>query len=183
MDRHYVRYDYNKDWFLSSADIWYESNNGEKNNQVKMELFPLGATYNGFTAKLFLGYDKATENPGQTPNGDGKLKSRFETQIRLYAPIYTYDAFSLTAEGRFTLAETAKYTHKSNGEKMGYSVYKNFGRTRLYLRGNYKVSDNFSVYGYYGYEFRSLETKDGGIKPEIGDKSYHDVGIGWNYTF
>ena len=188
-DRHYVRYAYGHDWFLSSADVWYESANGAKNNQMRMELFPLGATYKGFTAKWFVQYDKTIKNPGQVVNpgkdddGDGKQKSYFETQIRLYAPIYSDDAFSLSAEGRFTLAARAKYTDKANGDKQGYAVYKDFGRTRLYLKGNYKVTDAFSVYGYYGYEFRSFKTKDGGAKPATGDKNYHDVGIGWNYTF
>ncbi|WP_410208043.1 hypothetical protein [Fusobacterium sp.] len=172
MDRHYVRYDYSKDWFLSSADIWYESNNGPENNQIKMELFPLGVTYNGFTAKWFVNYNRHIKS---ADNGE---KSYYEHQIRLYAPLYSYDAFALTAEGRFTLA-----SGKTVKDNAPYSYYKNFGRTRLYLRGNYKVTDNFSLYGYYGYEFRSFKTKNGGSKPETGDKAYHDVGIGWNYTF
>ena len=54
-DRHYARYSYKDGWFLSSADVWYQSNNGPKNNQIRMELFPLGVTYKGITAKWFVG--------------------------------------------------------------------------------------------------------------------------------
>lgn len=173
MDRHYVRYTYNHDWFLSSADVWFQSDNKPNNNQIRMELFPLGATYNGFTAKWFVAYDKSIKS---NPTND--VKSYYEHQIRLYAPIYSDDTFSLNAEGRFTLA-----SGKTVKDHAPYNYYKNFGRTRLYLKGSYKVTDSFSVYGYYGYEFRSFKTKNGGSKPAVGDKSYHDVGIGWNYTF
>lgn len=173
MDRHYVRYAYAHDWFLSSADIWLQSDNGVNNNQIRMELFPLGATYKGFTAKWFVAYDKKIKS-----HPADHIKSYYEHQIRLYAPIYSDDAFGLSAEGRFTLA-----SGKTVEDHAGYNYYKNFGRTRLYLKGNYKVTDSFSVYGYYGYEFRSFKTKNGGTKPATGDKNYHDVGIGWNYTF
>lgn len=173
VDKHYIRYDYAHDWFTSSADIWYASVNEHNNNNVEMELFPLGVKYNGFAAKWFVNYGKNIKS-----NPANHVKSFYEHQIRLYAPVYSDDAFALSAEGRFTLA-----AGKSVKDNAPYSYYKNFGRTRLILNASYKVTDSFSVYGFYGYEFRSFKTKNEGTKPAVGDKSYHDVGIGWNYTF
>ena len=176
-DRHYIRYDYAHDWFTSSADIWYASVNEHNNNNVEMELFPLGVQYNGFAAKWFVNYKKNIKS-----NPKDGVKSYYEHQIRLYAPIYSDDAFALSAEGRFTLVSDSKV--KDNAP---YRRYKDFGRTRLYLKANYKVTDAFSVYGTYGYEFRSFKYKNGATKNDadfyVGNKSYHDVTVGWNYTF
>ncbi|QNM15479.1 hypothetical protein [Fusobacterium hominis] len=172
MDRHYARYAYQKDLFRSSADVWFESKNGHGNNQIRMELFPVGVQYKGFGAKWFFAYNRTID-----PAKDGQ-KSSYENQIRLYAPLYSNDRFSLSTEGRFTI-----HADKDMKNGAGYNYYKNFGRTRIYLRGNYKVTENFGLFGYYGYEFRSFKTKDGGSKPKAGDKNYQDIGLGWTYTF
>ena len=172
MDRHYARYAYQQNWFSSAADIWFESKNGSDNNQIRMELFPVGVQYKGFAAKWFVAYDRTID---AAENGQ---KSYYEHQIRLYAPLYSNDRFSLSTEGRFTL-----HSGKDMENGAGYNYYKNFGRTRIYLRGNYKVTENFGLFGYYGYEFRSFKTKDGGSKPTVGDKNYQDIGLGWTYTF
>ena len=142
MDRHYARYAYQQNWFSSAADIWFESKNGSDNNQIRMELFPVGVQYKGFAAKWFVAYDRTID---AAENGQ---KSYYEHQIRLYAPLYSNDRFSLSTEGRFTL-----HSGKDMENGAGYNYYKNFGRTRIYLRGNYKVSENFGLFGYYGYEF------------------------------
>lgn len=173
-DRHYARYSYKDGWFLSSADVWYQSNNGPKNNQIRMELFPLGVTYKGITAKWFVAYNRYIDG-GMSKKSE---KSSYEHQIRLYAPLYSNDVFSLSTEGRFTI-----HSGKTVENHVGYSYYKDFGRTRLYLKVNYKVSENFSVFGQYGYEFRDFKVKNNGEKPKTGDKNYQTAAIGWNYKF
>ena len=175
MDRHYVRYTYAQDWFTSAADIWFESTNDSNNNKIKMELFPIGVKYNGFTAKWFVNY---VRNIKSVESGE---KSYYEHQIRVHAPIYSDDALSLGIDGRFTLAAGKSV---KGGEE--YRHYKNFGRTRLDLVAGYKVTESFDVYGKYGYEFRSMKYKNGGSEETMGKakaKSYQHVVLGWNYTF
>ena len=169
-----IRDRYKDGWFLSSADVWYQSNNGPKNNQIRMELFPLGVTYKGITAKWFVAYNRYIDG-GMSKKSE---KSSYEHQIRLYAPLYSNDVFSLSTEGRFTI-----HSGKTVENHVGYSYYKDFGRTRLYLKVNYKVSENFSVFGQYGYEFRDFKVKNNGEKPKTGDKNYQTAAIGWNYKF
>ena len=179
-DRHYLRYSYQHDWFLSSGDVWYQANSGERNNDYEMELFPLGVTYNGFTATWFVNYKRNTKVDA------GEMKSAYEHQIRVHAPIYSDDSLALGIDGRFTLAADESYKDE-DGKTPEYAHFKNFGRTRLDLVASYKITDSFDIYGKYGYEFRSFKYKNGASKDKedfrVGNKNYQHVVLGWNYTF
>lgn len=190
-DRHYARWAYTNDWFWSSGDVWYEATNQSQtyakdkgtpvyeNDWVKAEVFPVGVKYGDLKVGYFLNYEVAT--------GDvkaGEQEDKIEHQIRLYYPLYKGEKFSLNFEGRFTIAEEKNYKD-TEGKETGYRHYDDFGRTRLYLRPSYKVSDSLTVYGYYGYEFKDYKYENGKTRADFHKESdnYQDIGIGWNYTF
>ena len=88
-----------------------------------------------------------------------EIKEYFEHQIRAYATLYKGERLTLTTEGRFTIS--AENDYEGVGET-AYRHYDDFGRNRLYLGADYKVTENLNVYGKYGYEFRDwkLEGKN-----------------------
>lgn len=179
-DRHYARWAYTNDWFWSSGDVWYEATNTNgvgSPDWYKAEVFPVGIKYGDLKAGYFLNYNWVAGNVK-----DGEQEDYIEHQIRLYYPLYKGEKFNLNFEGRFTLAADLGY----KGTKE-YRHYDNFGRTRLYLRPSYKVSEALTVYGYYGYEFKDYKYENKATRQTFdgkgGSNNYQDIGIGWNYTF
>lgn len=176
MDRHYLRYSYNHNMFWTAGDVFYTYNNGKDNNVFHAELYPLGVKYSSVKAGWFVKYSKNIHPKA------GNQDAYLENQLRVWAPLYSDDAFSLSVEGRFTLAADKKMRKNADGTKPGYNVLKP-GTTRLYLRGNYKATESLSLYGYVGYELRGYNYKDGAKKASPESKNYQDIGLGWTYTF
>lgn len=183
-DRWYGRWDYANNWFWSAGDVWYEATNegdGEKytsdTDWVKAEVFPLGFKYKDLKVGYFLNYEFTVGS-----DSEGQKDEYTEHQIRLYYPLYKGEKFSLNFEGRFTLSAENGYV-SGKGEENGRH-YDDFGRTRLYLKPSYKVSDSLTVYGYYAYEWRDWEYEKNAVEAEIhGGDNYQDIGLGWTYTF
>lgn len=177
-DRHYARWDYSKDWFWSSGDVWYESNNGTPGatDNINSEFFPVGVKFGDLKVGYFINYQ---ENVGDIANGDAE--NYFEHQLRVWHPLYKGEKFFLDFEGRLTISADSDY----EGKEPGYRHYDDFGRIRLYLRPTYKVSDSLTVYGYYGYEFKDYKYENGAKRSgyHAENDNYQDIGIGWNYTF
>ena len=181
-DRHYARWDYSKDWFWSSGDVWYEAKNGKKGatDNINSEFFPVGVKFGDLKVGYFVNYK---ENVG---NVSAKAEENyFEHQLRVYYPLYKGEKFFLNFEGRFTLSTDADYKDDKDGSAAKYRHYDDFGRTRLYLRPTYKVSDALTVYGYYGYEFKDYKYENDAKRSDYHKENdnYQDIGIGWNYTF
>ena len=191
-DRYYARWDYSgsNNMFFSWGDVWYEANNDDEKkgdntpDYIKAETLPIGLKFGDIKVGYYFQYYGAL---GDTEKTDTHYESEMEHQIRLYAPLYKGEKFNLNLEGRFTIAESqdwnedGKYT--ANG---GYRKYDDFGRTRIYLRPSYKVSDSLTVYGYYAYEWRDFDYKEKDTRKNYDGKAkenYQDIGLGWTYTF
>ena len=176
-DRYYARYDFNHGMFYSTGDVWYEATNENGTNGVtdwvKAEIFPVGVKFGPVKVAYFVNYEKAVGSLE-----DGEQEDYFEHQIRAYATLYKGERLTLTTEGRFTIAADKGY----EGKEPGYRHYDDFGRNRLYLGADYKVSDNLNVYGKFGYEMREWKLENG-YKDDHTEKYYQDFVVGWKYTF
>lgn len=181
-DRYYGRAEWNYGMVYGAADVWYQSVNGNGNDNLEAEIFPVGINYGAFKAAWFVNYWKSI---GNTEIGD---KTEYlENQIRLYADLYKGEKLTLSAEARITLTADVDY---EGGKKVAKSpkansveyVYKDFGRNRFYLGASYQVTESLNVYGKYGYEFREMEIVNTGERTD-SQNYYGDFIVGWNYTF
>ena len=172
LERFMARYDYSHGMFLSSGDFWYQVN--DKNNDpdtLRAEWFPIGVKIGPVTAKYLCDY---TEIVGGI-SGEEK-KSSVEHQLRLYAPLYTWNKLCLSTEARITLHAEEEYN-----KTKGYSTYEDFGRNRLYLKANYALTENLDVFGTFGYEMRKYKGKEGANN--ANDDYWSNVVVGYNYKF
>ena len=176
-DRYYVRGAWNHGFLYGSADVWYESRtnegaNTDKNDALRAEVFPIGVQYNGMKLGWFVDYTKTL----------GTLKANsmeesFEHQLRFYAPLYKGERLTVQTEIRHTLHNNKEYK-----EKTAHTVYDDFGRTRVYLKNNYKVNEALDVYFNYAYEVRDWAAKDGEQNTD-SNKYFGDIVFGWKYKF
>lgn len=178
-DRYYVRWDYSKEWFWSSGDVWYTADNeGDARDHVDLEIFPLGVKYGVFKAGWFVNY---VEYIGS--DVEGTKENYLENQIRAYMNLYKDEKLSIDTEVRVTLNSDADYTGgKKNALKADDTLYKDFGRNRVYLGASYNVNEALNVYAKYGYEFRDLELVQTG-KDTDSNSYFGDFIVGWNYKF
>lgn len=192
LDRHYARWDYSKDWFWSSGDVWYESNNGTPGatDNINSEFFPIGVKFGDLKIGYFVNYQKFVGDLSVAKDAKGNItggaqEDYFEHQLRVWHPLYKGEKFFLDFEGRVSLSTSADYKDYPNGVSTKNRHYDDFGRIRLYLRPTYKVSDSLTVYGYYGYEFKDYKYENGAKRSDYHDANdnYQDIGIGWNYKF
>jgi hypothetical protein len=170
-DRYYVRWNYSKDWFWSSGDVWYTSYNGNeaKPDSINLEVYPLGFKYGVFKAGWFVNYVDYV--------GSGnELENKTEHQIRAYANLYKTEKLSVDTEVRVTLDYNEDHKTKD------YITYDDFGRNRVYLGATYSVNENLDVYAKYGYEVADKKWDKDGKK--VDDANYFgDFIVGWNYKF
>ena len=163
---------------ISGIKLKMQKEQIKKNPAVKdslqFEVFPIGVQYGPVKVGYFLNY---VENLGEvSPNGQ---ESYTEHQIRAYATLYKGEKLTISTEGRFTLS-----SDKDMKNDIGYRTYDNFGRTRIYLGADYKVTESLNVYGKYAYEFRDYKYENGHTRAaEHGGENYQDIIIGWNYKF
>lgn len=175
-DRYYGRVAWNHNMLWGAADIWYESKTksdaADANDTLRGEVYPIGVQYKGVRLGWFVDYTKTL----------GTLKANsmeesFEHQLRFYAPLYKGEKLTVQTEIRHTLHNNKEYK-----EKTAHKVYDDFGRTRVYLKNNYKVNESLNVYFNYAYEFRDWEAKDGTVNTD-SDRYFGDIVFGWNYKF
>ena len=171
LQRFMARYDYSHGMFLSAGDFWYQVND-TSNDTLRAEWFPIGVKIGPVTAKYLCDYTKVTGERAGTDE-----KSSIEHQLRLYAPLYKADRFSLSTEARITL-----HADKDIADGSGYLAWEDFGRNRLYLKAKYAVSENLGVYVNYAYEFNENERRDGSTEDEA-TPNYQNLTFGWSYTF
>lgn len=198
-DRYYARWDYNgsNNMFFSWGDVWYESNNddsdvGRKNgtpDYIKAETLPIGVKVGLVKVGYYFQYYGAL---GSSEATDNHYESEMEHQIRLYAPLYQGEKLGLSFEGRFTIAEEQDWNNdgkdrvRDKVKTPGYREYDSFGRTRLYVKFDYKVTESLNVYGQYAYEWRDFDYQEGDIRENYHGKAaenYQDILVGWRYTF
>lgn len=177
-DRYYVRWDYSKEWFWSSGDVWYTADNeGDARDHIDLEVFPLGVKYGIFKAGWFVNY---VEYVGS--NVEGTKENYLENQIRAYMNLYKDEKLSVDTEVRVTLNSDADYTGGKKTAKADDTLYKDFGRNRVYLGASYNINESLNVYAKYGYEFRDLELVKTG-KDTDSNSYFGDFIVGWNYKF
>lgn len=176
-DRYHALAGWNYDNLYGDFDVWYQANESAA-DEVHYEIFPIGVKIGGFKAAWFV---EGWEAVGSVTNG--QQESYMAHQLRFYAPLYTGEKLSLTTEYRLSLTEDKEYKEKA---PKAYTTFKDGGRHRLYVRSNYNVTDNLSVFLNYGYQISKYEghneTKTDRAK--VGsDKYWGDVEFGWNYKF
>ena len=178
-DRYVLRGAWNYGMIWGSADVWYQANNASpaKEDNIEMELFPIGINYNGIKVGYLIDYTKYI-NPSEEFQ-----KSAIEHQIRAYAPLYKGEKLTLQTEIRHTLHNDKDYTRDKAGNKVPYKAFDDFGRTRVYLKSDYKVNDALNVYLNYAYEISDSVSRDGKKSDVDSDKYYGNLTFGWNYTF
>ena len=186
-DRFYARYDYSHGMFWSTGDFFYEAKNGDGHDTFHSEWTPLGIKLGSVKVGYYFEYVKDLGG-----REEGQREEFFEHQIRAYAPLYKGERLTLSTEGRFTIASDEEYngqpkTVVSKVEYNGYRHFDDFGRNRLYLKANYKLTENLDIYGSYGYEVREWKLEDNttgkAYKDDHSQKYWQDVVIGWKYTF
>ena len=170
--RYMVMYNYTHGMFLSNGDFWYQVNeNG--NDALRAEWFPIGVKIGPVTLKYLADYSKTVG----TIEKD-KQKSSLEHQLRAYAPLYKGERFSVNTEIRHTL-----HVEKDMDNNAGYEVYDDFGRTRVYLKTSYAMTENLNVYANYAYQIGKYDARDGYPKRDNDKEYYQNFTFGWTYTF
>ena len=173
LDRFQLGYDYKNGMLLSSGDIFYDSVNGTGHDTFHAELFPVGTKIGPVTFKYYFEY---VETLGDVKAGE--KEQYFDHQLRVYAPLYTADRFSLSTEGRFSFYTSQEYNGEANAKQ---TVFDDFGNNRVYLKANYAMTENLDVFGTFGYEMREYKGKDGANNSN--DEYWSNVVIGYNYKF
>ena len=167
-----VMYNYNHGMFLSNGDFWYQVNeNG--NDTLRAEWFPVGVNLGPVTFKYLMDYSKTVGTVQEN-----KEKSSIEHQLRAYAPLYKGERFAVNTEIRHTLHQERDMDHDA-----GYdNVFEDFGRTRIYLKTSYAMTENLNVYANYAYQFGEFDGRNG--KPAPKTKNYYqNFTFGWTYKF
>ena len=180
-DRWYARWDYKHGMLWSAGDVWYQAENeandtsNDGHDSLQFEVFPIGVQYGPVKVGYFLNYVKSL--------GDLKDEQKdeyWEHQVRAYATLYKGEKLTVTTEGRFTVCADQEY----EGKEPGYKHYDDFGRIRIYLGADYKVSENLNVYAKYAYEFRDWKYEGNYSRASYsGEDNYQDIIVGWNYKF
>ena len=169
--RYMVMYNYNHGMLLSSGDFWYQVNESG-NDALRAEWFPIGVNLGPVTFKYLMDYSKTVGTVLEN-----QQKSSLEHQLRAYAPLYKGERFSVNTEIRHTL-----HAEKDMDNNAGYEVYDDFGRTRVYLKTSYAMTENLNVYANYAYQIGKYDGRDG--KADRDNKEYYqNFTFGWTYTF
>lgn len=175
-DRWYARWDWKHGMLWSAGDVWYQAENQDADkDSLQFEVFPIGVQYGPVKVGYFLNYVK---NLGTI--NDKEKEDYIEHQIRAYATLYKGEKLTISTEGRFTLCADDSY----KGDEPGYRHYDDFGRTRIYLGADYKLTENLNVYAKYAYEFRDWKYENGKQRSDYHTgENYQDIIVGWNYKF
>ncbi|MCI6153357.1 MAG: hypothetical protein MR673_09605 [Fusobacterium perfoetens] len=183
-DRFYGRWDWNNGLLWSAGDVWYqaESEVNDTNDSLQFEVFPIGVQYGPFKVGYFINYVK-TLGDTSVIQKNGKLvkEDYIEHQIRAYWTFFKGEQLTLSTEGRFTLTADENYEKTTP-----YRTYDDFGRNRIYLKANYAMTENLTVYGSYAWEFRDFKFEDykpGAPKDDNTENAYQNFIVGWSYKF
>ncbi len=185
-DRYYFNWDWSNGMFYSFGESWYEAaNEGDNTDSINLESQVIGAKYGRFGVSYYLAYYGMM---GSTSQGEKDYET--EHQVRLFADLYKGEKLTLSTEARFTIADDVEM----EGSNVAHREYDDFGRTRVYLRANYKVTESLDVYGYYAYEWRDWSYENGDSRDNYtaslgkdakgaAAENYQDIGLGWTYKF
>ena len=182
-DRFQVGYAYNYGMLLSSGDFFYDSYNGNGHDEFHAEWFPIGVNLGPVQLKYYLEY---VEDLGGREIGE--RENYIDHQLRAYATLYKGERLTLSTEGRFSFIQDNEYNGQpKTDEKDGYRHFDDFGRSRIYLKANYAMTENLSVYANYFYEFKEWALEDNnngkGYNDDYSEKYTSNLVLGWSYRF
>ncbi|MGL4404030.1 MAG: hypothetical protein ACRCTS_09985 [Fusobacteriaceae bacterium] len=167
-DRYYARYKYSTGPVSGWADARYTRSSAEIGDTWSVEAVPVRLNYNGFGLGYYVYAEKANLTDAEN----------FKHQVRLYTPSYNFtDKFSVNAEYRMYLGEETKDADGNTA----YGTAKDIDTAKghvLYLNWSYDYSEVLNLYAYTGYEFAEWNYEDG-----KDNRSYSDIGAGFNYKF
>ena len=169
-DRLYGRVKYNYGMFDGWADVAYQFNNNHNGpDQWYSEGEPVALTYGPVRFAYYYETNYITGNVAV-----GEEEYDIAHQLRVSAPIYKGEKLSLGLEYRWQFAYDEEYKDPNSGWQ---ECEKHIG----ILSAAYKVTENLTVDGYYRYDFRDYEGKDGA---QDDPKDYYgEFYAGWTYTF
>lgn len=170
-DRLYGRVKYNYGMFDGWVDVAYQANNNHNGpDQWYSEAEPVALTVGPLR---FAYYYETYYNTGSVAAGEEEYN--LAHQLRVSAPIYKGEKLSLGLEYRWQFAYDEEY---EGGNTPWQELTKHIG----IVKAAYAVTENLTLDGYYRYDFRSYEGKDGSNYDEHDDY-YGEFYAGWTYTF
>lgn len=179
-DRHYARWDYSNGMFYTAGDVWYEATNRKEGGEpdwMKAEVFPVGLKYDNFKLAYYLQYYFVL---GDIKEGEKEYE--YEHQLRAYWDFYKNEKLTLSTEARLALFSDNEY----KGKEPNYRHIDDFGRLRVYLKANYKLTESLDIYGSYAYGWREYKYENNDVRENYhgkGAENYQDIIVGWNYKF
>ena len=171
-DRLYLRGKYNFGMFDGWADVAYQANNEDVESvgdQWYSEGEPIAVTVGPVR---FAYYYELNHMLGDI--AVGAKEDDIVHQVRASLPVYQGEKLSLGLEYRYQFAHDEEY----NGTTPWQETTKHIG----IVKAAYAVNENLTLDGYYRYDFRSYEAKDGD-QPDAHDDYYGEFYAGWTYTF
>lgn len=184
-DRYYLRTKYHYGMFSGWIDVAYQSNNGndavDHEDAWYGEAIPLQINY----GPAYLGYYIEADTWGvDTVKNLNVEKAGFEhwyrQQLRLGTNLYNGEKLTVGVEYRWQFDTDVEYDIKYMAQGKTYA--KDDERHIVVLSADYNVTENFSVGGYYQYEWRSYD-RSGDHVEDKADNYYGEFQIGWNYKF
>ena len=167
--------------FSGNIDVAYQSNNGAGDHEdaYYVEAIPVAVTVGPVTVGYYVEADTWSVNTKE--NG---FEHKYRQQLRVGAPLYTGEKLSLGLEYRWQFDTDVEYDKDAPKYEGAYKE-ENSNTHILYLSGSYALTENLSIDGYYQYDMKEFDAKDGTDK-EAGvddNKYYGEFCIGWTYTF
>lgn len=152
----------------------YSSNDGGK-DYFYLETMPLNLSLGKITVGPYWESIRGV--------GEDKDYKYDKVHLRAYAPLYQGEKLSVNTEYRLGLNQKeTTYDKTAKRYRTNYAVATNLDGTnyhRIYISANYKATENFDIYGYYGYEFSKWETS----KDSTRKSYYGEACLGWSYSF
>ena len=184
-DRYYLRTKYNYGFFSGWIDFAYQSNNGnddvDHEDAWYVEAIPVQLNY----GPAYIGYYLEADTWGvDTVKNVTASKAGFEHwlrhQLRVGSNLYTGEKLTVGLEYRWQFETDVEYDTKYM--LPGTTYAKDDERHIVVLSADYNFTENFSVGGYYQYEWRSYD-RSGDHVEDKADNYYGEFQIGWNYKF
>ena len=176
-DRLYARTKYNYGMFDGWVDVAYQFNNENEVSRVDDSWYSEGEPIALTVGPVrFSYYYEMNKYLGDNYDKIDKVVKEGDIyhQLRVAAPIYKGEKLSLGLEYRWQFAQDEDY----EGNEEWQETTKHIG----IVKAAYAVTDNLTVDGYYRYDFRSYEGKDGATSDKKDDY-YGEFYAGWTYTF
>ena len=174
-DRLYFRGKYSYGMFDGWADVAYQANNEKAGDNLGDQWYSEGEPIAVTVGPVrFAYYYELNHMLGDVAKGD--KEDDIVHQLRASLPVYQGEKLSLGLEYRYQFAHDEDYNGKP--VKGWQEATKHIG----IVKAAYAVTENLTVDGYYRYDFRSYEAKDG-AEADAHDDYYGEFYAGWTYTF